>query len=63
MSLSSEQVFPLLPIGFNVEDSDHPAVTAVLQMIRRLRSAHPAERPEAALVVQELDSVLDKWQR
>ena len=59
----SKEVFPLLPKGFNIENSGHPAVTAMLQMIRKLRSAHPAERPEAGLVVQELDSVLERWQQ
>ena len=58
----SKQVFPLLPIGFNIEKSGHLVVTTMLQLIRKLRSAHPAERPEASLVVQELDSVLEEWQ-
>ena len=58
----SKEVFPLIPVGFNIEDSGHPAVTAMLQMIQKLRSAHPAERPEASFAVQELDSVLERWQ-
>ena len=59
----SKAVFPLLPVGFNIEDSGHPAVTVMLQMIQKLRSAHPGQRPEASLVVQELDSVLERWQQ
>lgn len=59
----SKEIFPLIPVGFNIEDSGHPAVTAMMQMIQKLRSAHPAERPEASLAVKELDSVLERWQQ
>jgi serine/threonine-protein kinase len=58
----SKQVFPLLPIGFNIEKSGHPAVTTMLQLIRKLRSANPADRPEASLVIFELDALLEEWQ-
>ena len=57
----SREVFPLLPVGFNIEDSGNRAVTTMLQLIRRLRRLRPAERPPASEIVTELDAVLKDW--
>ena len=55
----SKEVFPLLPVGFNIQDSGNRAVTTMLQLMQRLRSIHPAQRPPASDVVAELDALLE----